>query len=280
MIPPASSAAILRPDAVELSVIVPTFNERENIAALTENLAHALQDCAWEVIFVDDNSTDGTADVICQIARDNPRVRRILRIGRRGLSGAIIEGMLASTAPCIAIMDGDLQHDATLLPRMLAVLRSDIADLVVGSRYADGGSTGAFAGNLHARVHCAEPVAADRIGLAHVHFQAALAKPYPLVIPRMPPVQRERNPQGDDLDPRKRQDHPCAQCRKRSRDSKRHDRDQPVDPNEAQRRDRAVALEEQAEPGPLPLERQFLAGNFLAPAVHGIVVAAPQKKPA
>ena len=86
------------------------------------------------MIFVDDNSSDGTANVVLDEAAHNPRVRRILRIGRRGLSGATVEGMLGSTATYVAVMDGDLQHDETLLPRMLKALRASDADLVVGSR--------------------------------------------------------------------------------------------------------------------------------------------------
>ena len=132
------------PVPVELSVIVPTFNERDNIPVLVERLAKILAGIAWEVIFVDDDSSDGTANVALELATHNPRVRRILRIGRRGLSGATIEGMLASTATYVAVMDGDLQHDETLLPRMLKALRAGDADLVVGSRYIKGGSAQSF----------------------------------------------------------------------------------------------------------------------------------------
>ena len=78
---------------------------------------------AWEVIFVDDNSPDGTWDVVRALARQDTRVRCIRRIGRRGLSGACIEGILASSAPCAAVIDADLQHDETQLPKMLALLQ-------------------------------------------------------------------------------------------------------------------------------------------------------------
>src|SRR4051794_34166277 len=93
---------------IELSVIVPTFNERDNVSPLVERLGRALADIAWEVIFVDDNSSDGTAQVVLDLAAHNPRIRRILRVGRRGLAGAAIEGMLSSTAIYVAVMDGDL----------------------------------------------------------------------------------------------------------------------------------------------------------------------------
>jgi dolichol-phosphate mannosyltransferase len=124
----------------QLSVIVPTFNERDNIAPLFRRLQAALAGVAWEVIFVDDNSPDATWEVVRGLALQDSRVRCIRRIGRRGLSGACIEGILASSAPCAAVIDADLQHDETQLPKMLAALQAGEADLVVGSRYIEGGS--------------------------------------------------------------------------------------------------------------------------------------------
>src|SRR4051794_22398488 len=128
----------------ELSVVVPTFNERDNVIALFRKLEAALAGIAWEVIYVDDNSPDGTWDVVRGLAAADSRVRCIRRIGRRGLSGACIEGILASSAPCAAVIDADLQHDETQLPKMLALLASGAADLVVGSRYIEGGSADSF----------------------------------------------------------------------------------------------------------------------------------------
>jgi dolichol-phosphate mannosyltransferase len=128
----------------ELSVVVPTFNERDNVTTLFRRLETALAGKAWEVIFVDDNSPDGTWDVVRGLARQDARVRCIRRIGRRGLSGACIEGILASSAPCAAVIDADLQHDETQLPKMLALLEAGEADLVVGSRYIEGGSADSF----------------------------------------------------------------------------------------------------------------------------------------
>jgi dolichol-phosphate mannosyltransferase len=130
--------------APQLSVVVPTFNERDNVTTLFRRLEAALADIAWEVIFVDDNSPDGTWDVVRGLARRDSRVRCIRRIGRRGLSGACIEGILASSAPCAAVIDADLQHDETQLPKMLALLQAGQADLVVGSRYIEGGSADSF----------------------------------------------------------------------------------------------------------------------------------------
>ena len=129
----------------DLTIVIPTFNERENVARLVDQLDRALAGIAWEAIFVDDHSPDGTAATVRELGRRDPRVRGLLRYGRRGLAGACIEGMLASSAPYLAVMDADLQHDATVLPRMLAALRSGSADLAIGSRFVEGGSVGDFA---------------------------------------------------------------------------------------------------------------------------------------
>src|SRR3954449_2805106 len=128
----------------QLSVIVPTFNERDNVTTLYRRLEAALGATRWEVVFVDDNSPDGTWDVVRGLAQRDSRVRCIRRIGRRGLSGACIEGILASSAPYAAVIDADLQHDETQLPKMLALLQNGQAELVVGSRYIEGGSADSF----------------------------------------------------------------------------------------------------------------------------------------
>ena len=127
---------------VELSVVVPTFNERGNVGRLVAALDQALKGISWEVIFVDDDSPDETARAVIDLAAEDSRVRCLHRIGRRGLSTACIEGMLASCAPYMAVIDGDLQHDETKLPEMLALLRADECEIVVGSRYVDGGGIG------------------------------------------------------------------------------------------------------------------------------------------
>lgn len=123
----------------ELSVIVPTFNERENIAELIARLEVCLEDSSWEVVFVDDDSPDGTASLVREYAAADSRVRCIQRIGRRGLSSACVEGLLASTASYLAVIDADMQHDERLLPQMLDTLKQTDAEIVVGSRYASGG---------------------------------------------------------------------------------------------------------------------------------------------
>jgi dolichol-phosphate mannosyltransferase len=128
----------------QLSVVVPTFNERDNVTVLYRRLEATLAGIPWEVVFVDDNSPDGTWEVVRGLARQDPRVRCIRRIGRRGLSGACIEGILASSAPYAAVIDADLQHDETQLPKMVGLLQSGAAELVVGSRYIEGGSADSF----------------------------------------------------------------------------------------------------------------------------------------
>jgi len=120
---------------LELTVVIPTFNERENVPPLILRLGKALEGVAWQAIFVDDNSADGTAEVVKAIGARDPRISCLHRIGRRGLAGAVIEGIMASAAPVVAVIDADLQHDETILPRMLKLIQSDAADLVVGSRY-------------------------------------------------------------------------------------------------------------------------------------------------
>ncbi len=121
----------------ELTVIAPTFNERDNVGPLVDKLAATLQGVRWEVIFVDDDSPDGTADRVREVARLDPRVRCLQRLGRRGLTSACAEAVLASSAPYIAIIDADLQHDETLLPHMLDALRKGDTDVVIGSRYTE-----------------------------------------------------------------------------------------------------------------------------------------------
>ena len=129
---------------VELSVVLPTFKERGNVAELIRRLDATLKGIGWEAIFVDDNSPDGTAEAAKAIAETDPRVRCIKRVGRRGLAGACIEGMLSSAAPFVAVMDADLQHDERVLTAMLETLRAGKADLVAASRHIEGGSAASF----------------------------------------------------------------------------------------------------------------------------------------
>jgi dolichol-phosphate mannosyltransferase len=147
---PDTVSEIDRPQSVqprpapELSIVVPTYNERENIPRLVATFKAALHDIAWELIVVDDNSPDGTSETTKRIAAADSRIRCIRRVGRRGLAGACLEGILASQAQYVAVMDGDLQHDERLLLPMLQLLRRDAVNMVVATRYADGGSAAAL----------------------------------------------------------------------------------------------------------------------------------------
>lgn len=128
--------------AAELTLVIPTFNESGNLRELIRRVDIALAGVAWEMIVVDDNSPDGTWALGKEISREDPRVRCLRRVNRRGLAGACIEGMLASSAPVVAVMDADLQHDERILPNMLERIKGG-ADLVVGSRHVEGGSADA-----------------------------------------------------------------------------------------------------------------------------------------
>ncbi|WP_277949471.1 glycosyltransferase family 2 protein [Aurantiacibacter aquimixticola] len=125
---------------LELAIVLPTLNERENIAPMVDRLQAALGSTGWEAVFVDDNSHDGTAEEARRIARSDPRIRVIERIGRRGLASAAIEGMCATAAPFVAVMDADHQHDPALLKDMIAAVKSGDCDLAYASRFAVGGN--------------------------------------------------------------------------------------------------------------------------------------------
>ncbi len=126
----------------ELSVIVPTFNEAGNIRPIYDAIDAALSDIDWEIVFVDDDSTDGTVEELICLCNEKRNVRRLHRISRRGLSSAVVEGFQATVSPFVAVIDGDLQHDVTKLPEMLKLLKSGNYDLVLGSRYVTEGGFG------------------------------------------------------------------------------------------------------------------------------------------
>jgi dolichol-phosphate mannosyltransferase len=159
-------------EPIEITVIAPCFNETENVALLVKKLENALVGIEWEIVFVDDDSPDRTAATVRALAQQSHRVRCLQRIGRRGLSSAVIEGMLSSSAPFLAVIDADLQHDETLLPQMLVALKGQPVDIVVGSRYVDGGGIGI--GGLSA-----SRASISRLGtrLAKLVFKADLRDP-------------------------------------------------------------------------------------------------------
>lgn len=131
--------------ALELAVIIPTFNERDNVAPVLQALERSLKHVCYEVIFVDDDSPDGTAEAVREIGGCDRRIRVLQRIERRGLASACLEGMMSTAARYIAVMDGDMQHDDSILPEMLGKIRSESLDLVVATRNAEGGGMGEFA---------------------------------------------------------------------------------------------------------------------------------------
>ena len=130
-----------------LSIVIPTFNERENISKILGKLRKTLRNVKYEIIFVDDNSPDGTSDEVKAFMQKSPNIHLIHRIGRRGLSGAVIEGIFASNSSLVGVMDCDLQHDESKLLDMLALFKQNNSlDLVIGSRFTKKGdiSGGAF----------------------------------------------------------------------------------------------------------------------------------------
>lgn len=144
--------------ALDLAIVIPTLNEAPNIQPLIARLRPALEGIEWELIFVDDNSPDGTASLLREYARQDLRIRVLQRPDRQGLASACIQGMFASAAPFIAVMDADLQHDETILPSMYRQIKADTGlDLVVASRNQSGGSMGklgpARTGLSHLGVH-------------------------------------------------------------------------------------------------------------------------------
>jgi dolichol-phosphate mannosyltransferase len=126
----------------DLSLVVPTYNEAGNITPLLSRLDLVLDGLSWELLIVDDDSPDGTSEMVEAISLQRDNVCCLRRIGRRGLASACIEGFWATKAPFIGVMDADLQHDEALLPRMFDILRAGQVELVVASRYVEGGSIG------------------------------------------------------------------------------------------------------------------------------------------
>ena len=122
---PVDPKSVVREAPLQLSIVVPTRNESGNVEPLLKRLGVALAGIEWEAIFVDDNSTDGTPELLTKIAQADRRVRLIRRMGRRGLSSAVVEGALASTTPIVAVIDADLQHDEKILPDLYRAIAND-----------------------------------------------------------------------------------------------------------------------------------------------------------
>jgi dolichol-phosphate mannosyltransferase len=134
---------IAPPDAVQakwrptLSVVVPTYRESANVPVLFERVKAALEGVPWEMIVVDDDSPDGTAEIAFSLAAADSRMRCLRRVNRSGLAGAVVEGWMASSADLVAVIDGDLQHDETILPEMYRALAGGLGNLAIGTRAVD-----------------------------------------------------------------------------------------------------------------------------------------------
>jgi dolichol-phosphate mannosyltransferase len=128
----------------ELAIVIPVFNEARNVVPLVAALHASLHDTDWEVIFVDDDSPDGTADIVRNLALQDERVRLILRVKDRGLSQSCIQGLLSTKADILCVMDGDGQHSADVIPDLVQPLRSFSADIVSAARKLDARFVGLF----------------------------------------------------------------------------------------------------------------------------------------
>lgn len=122
-----------------VSIVIPTYKEAENIPLIAAQIDSVLNKTPYEVIFVDDDSQDGSCDSVAKLREEYP-VRIIVRTKERGLSTAVIRGVEEATGQYVVVMDCDLSHPATAIPSMIDMLRADEADFVVGSRYIEGGS--------------------------------------------------------------------------------------------------------------------------------------------
>src|SRR6202161_3879278 len=126
------------PSIPALSVIVPTYQESANIPILFERIKVVLNGLPWEMIVVDDDSPDGTSSVAFALAAKDHRVRCLRRVNRSGLAGAVIEGWMSSSADFVAVIDGDLQHDESILRVMYQALAQGSGNLAIGTRLRDG----------------------------------------------------------------------------------------------------------------------------------------------
>jgi dolichol-phosphate mannosyltransferase len=156
-------------DEIELSLVIPTYNERENVAPLIAELAAHLDHVTWEALFVDD-STDGTEQLIAARAARDPHVRLLHRPENLGgLAGAVVDGLAAVHGAYVCVLDADLQHPPARIPELLAEAHRTSADLVIASRYLPGGSAGGLAGPLR------QAISAGLKALAKLTFPHRLA---------------------------------------------------------------------------------------------------------
>jgi len=128
----------IRSKPIELSIVVPTYMEAENIPELVERVEDALKELSFEIIIVDDNSPDGTADLAEKFNDIYGNIKVLRRPGKLGLGSAVLEGFRKAESEVLAIMDADLQHPPELLPQMYRKVQEGYS-LVIASRYVDGG---------------------------------------------------------------------------------------------------------------------------------------------
>ncbi len=122
-----------------VSLVVPTYNERENVVRLADRIRGALGGLDYELVFVDD-STDDTPELIRQLSQEDPRIRLLHRPGRRGLASAVVDGIRAARGGVVCVLDADLQHPPERIPELIRAMEDTGADVVVASRYLPGGS--------------------------------------------------------------------------------------------------------------------------------------------
>ncbi|MEM9131011.1 MAG: glycosyltransferase [Actinomycetota bacterium] len=182
-----------RPARPTVSVIVPSYNERENINELLPRLGLVLADLDHEIVVVDDDSPDRTWEAAENLAADNPRIQVIRRVGRRGLSSAVIEGMTVARGRVLAVIDADLQHDETKLPDLVSAIIDDGAEVSIGTRESDGGSYGTWGPGRRL-------ISRAGAQLAHVLLGVEVSDPmtgfFAVSRPRFDAIRRELDPQG------------------------------------------------------------------------------------
>src|SRR5579863_3181916 len=139
----AGSAAEVEKSPLKLALIIPTLDEAGNIVHLLNQIRSALDPAGivYEIIVVDDSSTDGTGDLVIAEGLKDSRIKLLVRRGERGLSGAVLDGWHSANADVLGVMDADLQHPPELLPQLFQAI-VDGRDLAIGSRYTPGGETG------------------------------------------------------------------------------------------------------------------------------------------
>lgn len=120
-----------------ISIIIPTYNERDNIVTLVKRIDHALPNCEYEVVFIDDSSSDGTAELVAALSTQYP-VKIFVRQNKRGLASAVVDGLKHITGQMVTVMDADLQHPPEVIPELLREAKDEV-DIAIASRYVKGG---------------------------------------------------------------------------------------------------------------------------------------------